>query len=615
MAKETKDKNKEMTFDTLFEGIELKPDVAKKLKVVFESSVDAKVASQIDEMCSSGKIKEYIGDDEKEMTKGTAYDLPYKVKMQEMKKQFDLQMEELDESSEDYPSKVMEMKKNYFKKMNEMKKQCMAEMSNQMNEVDSEFQDMYEADENDEFIKETSLSRIKSKSDSGPMAIISASRGEMSPDENKRRKTQLVQDIMDAGLPGPARVVGRYVYSEPDNETETETISIPVKEDSLIVTPAEGMSPEEFEKILVSLGKKYNQESILIQSKAQGIGELIYTTGPKVGVREPKGTIHFGRTGDSYTQVKDKKDKDKMHTFTYENIMNTKKFPYNHVIDEAPESDDVVTDFFNSVDQLTSDIDIRRLIRSAEVDVASFIRTLKATMGDLKGNSLAEPMVKLLTGIFTAIANDTVVSQRISKFISTTNTPDLQPESIEIDESLLKTIDEYISYASEVWVEENKLEAENSLKVELAEEFLKGMKGLYENHNVTNLPTRDKTKEWEQKIEEAKEGYNKEIEKNAKLLKENKQLRKAMLIERVAEDLSDTQKEKFRKLAEEVKFEGEDKYSGKLQELKENFVTKTKIVKDKNVTNSAVLSEDIKPDPINKKMQSYVDALSRGDKF
>ena len=52
-----------------------------------------------------------------------------------------------------------------------------------------------------EDIQESSLSRIKSKSDKGGMATMSASRGDKSAKENRERAKQLDRDIRGRGLP------------------------------------------------------------------------------------------------------------------------------------------------------------------------------------------------------------------------------------------------------------------------------------------------------------------------------------------------------------------------------------------------------------------------------
>ena len=65
-----------------------------------------------------------------------------------------------------------------------------------------------------EFMQESSLSRIKSKSDKGGMATMSASRADKSKKENQARAKQLDKDIRGKGLPGATKVTGSYVEKD-----------------------------------------------------------------------------------------------------------------------------------------------------------------------------------------------------------------------------------------------------------------------------------------------------------------------------------------------------------------------------------------------------------------
>ena len=57
-------------------------------------------------------------------------------------------------------------------------------------------------------LDESSLSRIKSKSDKGGIATLSGSRDDKSKKENKARAKQLDKDIKGKGLPGATKVTG-----------------------------------------------------------------------------------------------------------------------------------------------------------------------------------------------------------------------------------------------------------------------------------------------------------------------------------------------------------------------------------------------------------------------
>ena len=82
-----------------------------------------------------------------------------------------------------------------------------------------------------EFMQESSLSRIKSKSDKGGIATLSGSRADKSAKENRARAKQLDRDIRGRGLGGATKVTGSYV--EKDDKTGKEK---KVKERSHVVS-------------------------------------------------------------------------------------------------------------------------------------------------------------------------------------------------------------------------------------------------------------------------------------------------------------------------------------------------------------------------------------------
>ena len=113
-------------------------------------------------------------------------------------------------------------------------------------------------------LDESSLSRIKSKSDKGGMAVISGSRGDKSKKENKARAKQLDRDIKGKGLPGATKVTGRW--DEKDDKTGKTT---KVKERSHVVTSGK-KGKRAFKKAVKALGKKYGQDAVLTQTKKTG---------------------------------------------------------------------------------------------------------------------------------------------------------------------------------------------------------------------------------------------------------------------------------------------------------------------------------------------------------
>ena len=155
-----------------------------------------------------------------------------------------------------------------------------------------------------EFVQESSLSRIKSKSDKGGMAILSGSRGDKSKKENQARAKQLDKDIRGKGLPGATKVTGSYVEKDKSGK-ETK-----VKERSHVVTSGK-KGKRKFKKAVKALGKKYGQDSVLTQTKKSGT--LSATRKGGLGKDKRIGVGKFkpqGKNPEGQSQIKGK-------TFTY----------------------------------------------------------------------------------------------------------------------------------------------------------------------------------------------------------------------------------------------------------------------------------------------------------
>jgi len=115
-----------------------------------------------------------------------------------------------------------------------------------------------------EDIQESSLSRIKSKSDKSGVAAISADRAKLSRKENQARSQQLQKDIRGRFGRGPTKVKGSYIEKDEDTGKETK-----VKEKSFVIDRGK-MGKRKFKKEVKKLGKKYGQDSVLTQTKKTG---------------------------------------------------------------------------------------------------------------------------------------------------------------------------------------------------------------------------------------------------------------------------------------------------------------------------------------------------------
>jgi hypothetical protein len=167
--------------------------------------------------------------------------------------------------------------------------------------IPDELKDHYEIDE-------SSLTRLKSKSDKGGMAVLSGSRADKSAKENRARAKQLDKDIRGKGLPGATKVTGRY------DEKDDKGNVTKVKERSHVVTSGK-MGKRKFKKAVKALGKKYDQDAVITQTKGGGGATLKRTRKGALPKRNiPIGKMRPGRTGEMDTRIKGK-------TFTYESYL------------------------------------------------------------------------------------------------------------------------------------------------------------------------------------------------------------------------------------------------------------------------------------------------------
>ena len=157
-----------------------------------------------------------------------------------------------------------------------------------------------------EFMQESSLSRIKSKSDKSGIATMSADRGNLSRKQNQARAKQLQKDIRGKFGRGPTKLKGSY-----DEKDEKTGESRKVKEKSFAIDRGK-MGKRKFKKAVKSLGKKYGQDSVITQQKGSKDATLKRTRKGGLPKRNIKlGKMRPGRSGENETQKKGK-------TFTYD---------------------------------------------------------------------------------------------------------------------------------------------------------------------------------------------------------------------------------------------------------------------------------------------------------
>jgi len=176
-------------------------------------------------------------------------------------------------------------------------------------------------------------------------------------------------------------------------------------------------------------------------------------------------------------------------------------------------------------------------------------------------------------------------------------------------DELTNKVDNYLNYVVEEWTKDNELAIERGLKGEIAEDFISGLKQLFEDHYI-DVPDEkyDVLEGQSDKIAELEDKLNEVIERNIKLKETHDVLVKEHVIVEVSEDLADTEVEKLKSLADDVEFSDEENYREKLNTIKESYfpkVSRTSNIDDETTDGTA---QDVDTTDT---MRKYLSAISR----
>ena len=177
---------------------------------------------------------------------------------------------------------------------------------------------------------------------------------------------------------------------------------------------------------------------------------------------------------------------------------------------------------------------------------------------------------------------------------------------------MVEKVDSYLNYVVEEWMKENQIAIERGIKGEIAEDFIGGLKKLFEDHYI-DVPDEkyNVLEDQASKIEELEKKLNESIEKNVELNKANGELKRQDIIDETSEDLADTAKEKFNKLAEEVEYSNEDDFRTKVKTIKESYFGKKEVKQDNEIDNVAAGESAEQPADLSNAMAAYSAAISK----
>ena len=176
---------------------------------------------------------------------------------------------------------------------------------------------------------------------------------------------------------------------------------------------------------------------------------------------------------------------------------------------------------------------------------------------------------------------------------------------------LTEKVDSYLNYVVEEWMKENKLALERGIKGEIAEDFISGLKKLFEDHYI-DVPDEkyDVLEDQASKIDDLEKKLNEEIEKNVEMNKVNGSYKRQEIIDEHSKDLADTAKEKFDSLVEGVEYSSEEDFAQKVKTIKESYFEQ-KAEKSASADIDDVAEGDESNVDLSDAMAAYTNAISK----
>jgi predicted ester cyclase len=180
----------------------------------------------------------------------------------------------------------------------------------------------------------------------------------------------------------------------------------------------------------------------------------------------------------------------------------------------------------------------------------------------------------------------------------------------QVETNLSESMNSYLSYVVEQWIEENQVSVEAGLRTEITEDFINGFFNLCQEHYIDVPETKfNVVEEIAEENQSLKAKLDEEIAKNIEMASLISEQAKALIINDACVGLTEVQAQQLRKLAENVDFSGVDDFVKKVDTLKESYsktpVKKLKELDKSDSTGQQMISES------NPRMDRYTHFLKK----
>ncbi len=228
------------------------------------------------------------------------------------------------------------------------------------------------------------------------------------------------------------------------------------------------------------------------------------------------------------------------------------------------------------------------------------------------GEDLSEEFKNKAKTVFEAAVSAKV--RDIKEELESQKRDDIVEASNEIKEELTNKVDSFLGYVAEEWVKDNELAIERGLKSELTENFIQGLKALFEDHYVEVPDDKlDVVDELASKIEEVEAKLNEEVSKNIDLTSERDELVRNKVVGQVSSDLTESEVEKLTKLIEDI--DQDENFEENVKTIKESYFSdsKEKLQLDEEVVSDSDENTSTEEKILDPSMAAYSAAIGKVD--
>ena len=228
------------------------------------------------------------------------------------------------------------------------------------------------------------------------------------------------------------------------------------------------------------------------------------------------------------------------------------------------------------------------------------------------GEDLSEEFKTKAKTVFEAAVSAKV--RDIKEELESQKRDEIVEASNEIKEELVNKVDSFLGYVAEEWVKDNELAIERGLKSELTENFISGLKALFEDHYVEVPDDKlDVVDELASKIEEVEAKLNEEVSKNIDLTQERDALVRDKVVSEMSSDLTSSEVEKLTKLIEDL--DQDEDFESNVKTIKESYFSGSKetLQLDEEVVSDSDENASTEDKILDPSMAAYSAAIGKVD--